>query len=111
MKKTVFRIGALSAPIRQAVLGRAGSRRSAARNNSAQHSPQATRVPTQVRKQSTGLYWKAKAVSPPVPLTALPKLVMPNTNPIQAPPVGPLSIAPMATGTVSRLMVSGPTRR
>ena len=111
MNSSVFSTGALSAPRAQASLGRPGSNLAAARYKSAQPRPHSTRVTTQVKKQASGFSWKAKAVSPPVPLTALTKLVMPKTKPSHAPPSGPASMAPMATGTVSRLIVSGPTRR
>ena len=50
------------------------------------------------------------AARPPVPWTAVKKLAIPNTTPSPAPAAGPHSMAPMASGTVIRLMVSRPTR-
>ena len=71
----------------------------------------ASRAPKQSRKVPSGLRVKKMLVMPPPPRTALKKLVSPKAPPRMAPDAGPMTMAPTATGMVSRLSTSGPTGR
>ena len=70
-----------------------------------------TRPTTDCTKYPAGLTDSSATPMAEPPLSALPKLVRPNTRPRNAPTPGPMTTAPMHTGTARKDTLNGPSGR
>ena len=66
------------------------------------------RMTTQSTTVLTGLSWKKKLVMADLPDMASQRLSTPKTPPSTPPATGPMIMAPMAIGSVRKLMLRGP---